>query len=51
MIFSNDEKWNKVLEQLEKRFRMKDLGQAKHCLRMRIEVTDDGVTLDQESYI
>lgn len=30
---------------------MKDLVQARHCLGMRIEITYDGISLDQEAYI
>lgn len=52
MIFSNDEAWkNKLKHQLSSCFRMKDLGQAQHCLGIRIGRSKDSITLDQEAYV
>ncbi|XP_062713882.1 uncharacterized protein LOC134290716 [Aedes albopictus] len=49
---SNDEAMkNKLKKHLSNTFWMKDLGTAKHCVGIRIEKTNDGITLDQEAYV
>lgn len=53
-IFSNDKVETDVLKrELGQRFRLKDLGQLKHCLGMRVHIdkNKEFITLDQEQYI
>ena len=54
LIFTNDRKQKKKLKvYLQKRFQMKDLGEAQHCLGIRItRKRDEGkLWLDQHAYI
>lgn len=52
LIFSNDDSTVKDLKiQLMDVFDMKDLGEAKHCLGIRITRTKKSIALDQQQYI
>ena len=54
LIFSNDKKLRKALKKfLCNRFQMKNLGEAKYCLGLRItrDRAKGELSLDQENYI
>ena len=52
IILYNDVIWLQNFKKyLHGKFQMKDLGPANQCLGIRIEQTDDCITLDQETYI
>lgn len=54
LVFTNDKKLKKALKKfLCSRFQMKDLGEAKHCLGLRIrrDRVKGELSLDQQSYV
>lgn len=51
-VFSADTKETKFLEShLSSKFKIKNLGEAKHCLGLRINRDKSSITIDQEQYI
>lgn len=52
LMFSNEPTYREdLISKLMKQFKMKYLGEAKHCLGIRISRNNDGIYLDQEEYI
>jgi hypothetical protein len=52
LIFTNNTiMLNNVKKQLHEQFKMKELGEVKHCLGIRISKSVDKITMDQELYI
>lgn len=51
-VFSNCTKaTEQLVQELSNKFKIKNLGQVKQCLGVRVRVTENEITLDQEQYV
>lgn len=50
-FFNNEKTANIIKKKLHERFRMKDLGESKHCVGYRITRDKNSISLDQAIYI